>query len=129
MHPLAREHLKKVLSHKEVMGSNESCEYYPCHFIGQDCTWCFCPFYPCGDERTGGTWIRARDGSLIWDCSLCFWIHRNEVATKLMRVFRERGIETEDIEKLEHEEGSVLNEIFEILKREFPPNAKNATHS
>ena len=51
MHPLAREHLKKVLSRKEVVGSDESCEYYPCHFVGQDCTWCFCPFYPAEMSR------------------------------------------------------------------------------
>ena len=125
MHPLAREHLKKVLSRKEVVGSDESCEYYPCHFSGQDCTWCFCPFYPCGDEQTGGTWKRAKDGSLVWDCSLCFWIHRSEVAAKLMQLFTERGIKVEDIEREEklRESGkeSMLNEIFEILKGEFPP--------
>jgi len=124
MHPLAREHLSKVLSRKEVVGSDESCEYYPCHFVGQDCTWCFCPFYPCGDEQTGGTWKRAKDGSLVWDCSLCFWIHRSEVAARLMQIFTERGIKVEDIERAEREERSMLNEIFEILKREFPPKRR-----
>ena len=24
-----------------------TCQYYPCHFHNQDCTFCFCPFYPC----------------------------------------------------------------------------------
>ena len=35
------------------------CPYYPCHhFEGQDCTYCFCPLYPCEDPELG-EWISA----------------------------------------------------------------------
>jgi threonine-phosphate decarboxylase len=37
---------------KGPLGSNRECNYYPCHFESQDCTFCFCPFYPCQDGRT-----------------------------------------------------------------------------
>nr|WP_269850484.1 cysteine-rich small domain-containing protein [Methanosarcina horonobensis] len=33
------------------MGGRKTCEYYPCHFEGQNCTFCFCPFYPCENEK------------------------------------------------------------------------------
>jgi len=47
-----------------------NCERYPCHFPGQDCSLCFCPFYPCRDERTGGL---GKDGA--WCCERCHVIH------------------------------------------------------
>ncbi|MBN1323025.1 MAG: hypothetical protein JW986_03365 [Methanotrichaceae archaeon] len=52
-----------------------NCERYPCHFPEQDCTFCFCPFYPCLDERTGGRWSRD-----VWSCRKCNLLHRPEVA-------------------------------------------------
>jgi len=126
MHPLARKHLKKVLEGKEkrLVGADEECEYYPCHFAGQDCTWCFCPFYPCEDEQTGGKWTRrkAKDGGRVWDCSNCYWIHEPEVAEGLLEMFKERGVES--VERLEEEEGVAggeLRELFLALKERFPP--------
>ncbi len=56
-----------------------SCDRYPCHFPDQDCTFCFCPFYPCTDERTGG---RMADGG--WSCEGCAVIHLPEVAERVM---------------------------------------------
>ncbi|MHC1630844.1 MAG: cysteine-rich small domain-containing protein [Methanotrichaceae archaeon] len=56
-----------------------SCDKYPCHFSGQDCTFCFCPFYPCLDERTGGRFV---DGE--WCCKDCTIIHQKEVAEMVM---------------------------------------------
>ena len=26
------------------IGSNLSCDYHPCHYPGQDCTFCYCQF-------------------------------------------------------------------------------------
>lgn len=62
-----------------------SCDYYPCHFSKeesdsyQDCTFCFCPFYPCFDDRTGG---RFKDE--LWDCEACIIIHREDVVDMIM---------------------------------------------
>ena len=52
-----------------------NCERFPCHSLEQDCSLCFCPFYPCRDKRTGG---KELDGT--WCCDSCQIIHRPEVA-------------------------------------------------
>ncbi|RJS74865.1 hypothetical protein CW714_00985 [Methanophagales archaeon] len=119
MHPLAYERLKKVLKDKKLVGRDETCDYYPCHFRGQDCTWCFCPFYPCEDEQTGGEWVLKKDGGRIWSCSYCFWIHKSEVAKELWRAFRRFGIaRVEDIEERKED----LKKIFSLLKAKYPPS-------
>jgi len=62
-----------------------NCERYPCHFpdqdgtIYQDCTFCFCPFYPCFEQQTGG---RFEDG--MWSCKRCTVIHRKDVAEMVL---------------------------------------------
>ena len=121
MHPLAYEHLKKILEDRKIRGPDETCEYYPCHFEGMDCTWCFCPFYPCKDEQTGGEWVEQKDGSRIWGCSKCFWIHRPEVAKAIMVEFTICGIaNVDDIEQRTDE----LTELFSRLKEKYPPTPK-----
>ena len=35
------------------IGPNLQCDYHPSHFTGQDCTFCYCPFYPCEDTDLG----------------------------------------------------------------------------
>ncbi len=121
MHPLAYEHLRKVLADKKLVGPRTDCEYYPCHFMGQDCTWCFCPFYPCEEPQTGGEWITRRDGTSVWSCMYCHWIHRREVAEALLNKLCEswagagiERVEEEDIER-------VSRRIFLDLKDEYPP--------
>ncbi len=52
-----------------------NCDKFPCHSLDQDCSLCFCPFYPCGDERTGGRMEEA-----AWSCRSCLIVHRPEVA-------------------------------------------------
>jgi len=56
-----------------------SCERFPCHYPEQDCSLCFCPFFPCRDERTGGG---ERDGS--WCCEGCRIVHQKEVAEMVL---------------------------------------------
>jgi len=64
-----------------VRGSDRSCEYYPCHVEGQDCTWCYCPFYPCLEGSTGGkSKVSSRTGKDVWSCIDCTWIHDEEIA-------------------------------------------------
>lgn len=60
------------------IGSDLSCDYHPCHFSGQDCTFCYCPFYPCGDEDFGYM-LTGRRGNQVWACSDCLFIHKKEV--------------------------------------------------
>jgi len=82
---ITEENLKMALK-TGLKGSDTSCEYYPCHFEGQDCTWCFCPFYPCLNLFMGGEFRRYRDGKLIWGCKNCIWIHIPENAEKVFNL-------------------------------------------
>jgi adenosylcobinamide hydrolase len=62
----------------------EECPYYPCHFDGQRCDYCYCPLYPCGDE-TLGQWTTSSNGGRVWNCSSCTMIHEPAVADYLKR--------------------------------------------
>lgn len=92
IHPLALEFYKKYLSGEGVEGSNLSCEYYPCHQHPQNCTFCYCPFYPCGDSSTGGRWIKEKQ---VWSCEACKWIHQDQtvecIQGKLGKVLQNIG--------------------------------------
>ncbi|MCU0861770.1 MAG: cobyric acid synthase, partial [Methanomassiliicoccales archaeon] len=70
-----------------VKGSDESCAYYPCHFRGQDCTFCYCPLYPCLDKDLGRM-VRGRDGRPVWSCADCFWTHRGDVAKEMHAILK-----------------------------------------
>lgn len=59
---------------------NRECKYYPCHFEGQDCTFCYCPFYPCLDEAKGEFIISKRCGKKVWSCKSCSWIHEEKIS-------------------------------------------------
>ncbi len=57
----------------------QECPYYPCHFKGQACDFCYCPFYPCKDESLG-QWVESAHGGSIWNCASCTMIHEPAVA-------------------------------------------------
>ena len=59
------------------IGCNRDCPYHPSHFCGQDCTYCYCPFYPCNDTDFGSNLVGKR-GNEVWNCSDCLFIHRPE---------------------------------------------------
>ena len=73
------------------IGPNRSCDYHPCHFTDQDCTFCYCPFYPCNDPLFGNELVGKR-GNKIWACSDCLFIHRQEVGRFVMQRVRDLGI-------------------------------------
>ncbi len=81
---LAEKELGDALKRGVAARSRLDCEYYPCHFEGQDCTFCFCPFYPCEDERTGGEFVNKSTGGTVWSCARCDLIHRGEIAEKVL---------------------------------------------
>ena len=101
----ADQELKSAMTiHKKGLQQNkrETCEYYPCHFDGQDCTFCYCPFYPCKDERGGGKYIQSSKGGQVWSCADCYIPHIPSVVEKIMEGLMEDG-NTEDILKNEWE--------------------------
>jgi adenosylcobinamide hydrolase len=60
-----------------------SCRYYPCHFPGQRCDFCYCPFYPCLDEELG-QWVTGSHNGRVWNCSSCTLLHEPPVAGYLI---------------------------------------------
>ena len=89
-HPLAVDFYEKYLKGEGNQGPNTECEFYPCHGHQQNCTFCYCPFYPCGDSSTGGKWIKSKG---VWSCEDCEWIHRDKtvecIQGKLPEILRE----------------------------------------
>jgi len=81
-----------------IYGPNFECKYYPCHFGGQDCSLCYCPFYPCLNYSLGGE-LKVSNGGYIWDCTNCYWIHEKDnvenVILSLSRFPRQKLIEEE----------------------------------
>lgn len=82
---LAEKEIGKALERGVAARSRIDCEYYPCHFEGQDCTFCFCPFYPCEDKRTGGELIQRPTGGTVWSCAGCRLIHEGEIVDKVLK--------------------------------------------
>lgn len=73
------------------IGPDRSCEYYPCHYDGMDCTFCYCPFFPCRDERFGKYVENPKLGP-VWDCSDCLMIHDHDVCEHSIDRMRELDI-------------------------------------
>ncbi len=63
------------------------CKYYPCHFKGQDCSLCYCPFYPCLLYRLGGELKVSSKGNYVWSCKECSWVHEKEVVEEIVTYF------------------------------------------
>ena len=64
--------------------SPHECPYYPCHFKGQSCDFCYCPFYPCTDESLG-QWVESSHGGRVWNCASCTLLHAPAVAAYLRK--------------------------------------------
>lgn len=62
-----------------VEWSPNNCPYFPCHFPGQQCDFCYCPFYPCRDKDLG-TWAESSHGGRVWNCAGCTLLHEPEIA-------------------------------------------------
>ena len=77
-------------------GPNPDCEYGPCHYVGQDCTYCFCPFHPCMDSELGEE-ITTPKGK-FWSCLYCHLMHRMPVCKYIASRIKELNI-TEPTDK------------------------------
>jgi adenosylcobinamide hydrolase len=61
------------------------CAYYPCHFQGQRCDFCYCPFYPCGDVSLGQQVLSSSKDGMVWNCADCVLLHEPEIADYLVK--------------------------------------------
>lgn len=111
IHPLAVDFYEKYLAGEGAEGSNLGCEYYPCHSHPQNCTFCYCPFYPCGDPSTGGRWIKEKG---VWSCEGCRWIHEDKtvrcIQTKLPSI-------VQDVKDLKNKKKELLKLRRECVKQ------------
>jgi hypothetical protein len=93
-----------------IYGPSFECKYYPCHFAGQDCTLCYCPFYPCLIYDMGGELKVTSDGRFVWSCTNCWVVHEKDfsetVIFSLSRYPRQKLIE---------EDWFFFNEILQEL--------------
>jgi adenosylcobinamide hydrolase len=74
----------KWIEHPRDDQGKGRCEYYPCHFEGQDCTHCYCPLYPCEDPELG-EWIKSSRGYAVWTCKDCTLMHKEKSIDYLAR--------------------------------------------
>ena len=96
IHELSRNHYEKFLNGEISHGPNRECEYYPCHWDGQYCDFCYCPFYPCGDSSTGGEWIKGKN---VWNCKDCHWPHQKDAVNCIRGPLEEILEEVDDLKK------------------------------
>ena len=109
---MGQENLTKIVR-SEIgrgwIGSNRRCNYYPCHYDGQDCTFCYCPFYPCNDKEVGGEEIISRNGTPVWSCMHCHFMHSEDSAEYVHNRLSVEGIDDE----------IKLKTLFDEVKRLF----------
>lgn len=67
-------------------GSALECPYYPCHFEGQDCSLCYCIFYPCFIYKFGDLIVSSK-GNFVWSCKKCDWVHEKENVEEIITYF------------------------------------------
>lgn len=65
-----------------VEWQKKNCPYYPCHFPGQACDFCYCPFYPCNDPELGN-FVDSSSGGKVWACTNCLLLHQPHTAAHL----------------------------------------------
>lgn len=74
--------IKSVVGNNFDFYENVDCKYYPCHYAGQSCKFCFCPLYhlECPGEYT------MIDG--IKDCSACLFPHDKDNFDAIMSILK-----------------------------------------
>ena len=78
--------INKAMKSKRIIGLDKSCNYLPCHQGLEDCTFCYCPFYSCNKDDTGGfEKISFKTGKPVWACSACTFPHKKKNAEKILR--------------------------------------------
>ena len=83
--------LRSQMTRGLIRGDRE-CANFPCHHADQNCTFCFCPLYPCEDPLLGTFVTSRRTGGRVWSCQSCLWMHRDDVAASLFEIMPEVGL-------------------------------------
>lgn len=70
---------------------NKACKFFPCHMGLEDCTFCYCPFYPCQNEKLG-RFVTAKDERKVWSCEDCNLVHTKKFVDKIFSMIRSDNI-------------------------------------
>ena len=70
---------------------NKACKFFPCHKGLEDCTFCYCPFYPCLDEDLGKYVYSDKLSKNIWSCLDCNWIHKTKIVDDVFNLIRKNN--------------------------------------
>lgn len=71
-----------------IKRANKACRFFPCHKGLEDCTFCYCPFYPCLNRKRGNYIYSAKLKKNIWSCQDCNWIHRKKTIDEIFSLIR-----------------------------------------
>jgi threonine-phosphate decarboxylase len=100
MHEKGKNLINKALKQRKSRGTHESCKYFPCHKSLKDCTFCYCPFYPCYYDKSGGEEIISKSmNKPVWSCSKCLISHNLVYVEKILTGILRLGTKIEEIPK------------------------------
>ena len=68
---------------------NKTCRYFPCHKGLEDCTFCYCPFYPCLDGNFGEHVYSSRLKKNVWSCQNCSRIHKKKMVDGIFKLIKQ----------------------------------------
>ncbi len=89
---------------------NQACSYFPCHEHLEDCTFCYCPFYPCREEGLGKYVYSSRLKKKVWSCKSCNWIHQIKTVDRIYRLIRRNGRELrKDVSSFKFQKKTLLD--------------------
>lgn len=71
-----------------VKRANKACKFYPCHKKLEDCAFCYCPFYPCLNNKRGSYVYSPKLKKNIWSCQDCSWIHKKKTVDGIFSFIR-----------------------------------------
>lgn len=88
---------------------NKHCAYFPCHAGLEDCTFCYCPFYPCKDERRG-KFVVVKNKHKVWSCKDCSWVHQKKTVDRMLAQIqnKDEGAKNGRIPWDDHKSGIVI---------------------
>lgn len=75
-----------------VKRDNIGCKFFPCHKGLEDCTFCYCPFYPCLNESRGNYVYSNRLKRDVWSCQDCNWIHKKNTVDEIFNLIRKSNL-------------------------------------
>ena len=102
MNKKGRNLINIFLIRKKLLGKNNFCKFFPCHEGLEDCTFCYCPFYPCQEVDTGGRFTISKiSGKKVWSCADCIFHHKQDTAYKILEGLIELNKEFSLISKKE----------------------------